>query len=118
MAAGLASLEVYQEEGMFEQALELSPYFEEAMHSLKDLPHVIDIRNCGMAAAIELTPVSAAEPLKRVMDVLDRSFDNGLFVRAAGPNIALCPPLIATRRDVDFMTDALKKAIQDSAQAI
>jgi beta-alanine--pyruvate transaminase len=116
MAAGLATLEVYQEEGLFERAAELSPYFEAAVHSLKGLPNIVDIRNCGMAAAVEFSVVQG-EPMKRTMDIMDRCFENGLCVRVAGPNIALCPPLIAERRHVDFIVDTVKTAVLESAQA-
>ena len=75
-AAGLAALDVYREEGLFERARALAPVLEDAVHSLKGEPHVIDVRNYGMAAAIELAPRPGA-PTVRAMEVFNHCFDNG-----------------------------------------
>ena len=60
MAAGLATLETYREEGLFQRAADLAPYWEDALHSLADCRHVVDIRNMGLIGAIELEPIAGA----------------------------------------------------------
>lgn len=114
MAAGLATLEVYKEQQLFERANDLAPYFESLLHSLKDLPNVIDVRNCGMMGAIEMSPLPGA-PAKRNMDVFDRCFDKGVFVRVSGPSIALSPPLTSEKKHLDFAVQVLAEAINESA---
>src|SRR5690606_15288299 len=73
-AAALASLDVFEEEGLFDRARELAPYLEQAVHSLRELPHVIDVRNIGMVAGIELEPVPG-EPGARAFDAFLRCFE-------------------------------------------
>lgn len=71
MAAGIATLEVYKEQGIFENAAALEPYFEQLLHSLKGLPHVVDIRNIGLMGAVEVTPI-AGFPVARSMVIIRR----------------------------------------------
>ena len=92
-AAGLATLDIYERERLFERAASLSPLWEEAVHLLRGGPHVIDIRNLGLVAGIELQP-RPDEPGKRAYEVLLDCFENGVLVRQAGDIIALSPPLI------------------------
>jgi beta-alanine--pyruvate transaminase len=99
-AAGLATLDVYQEEGLFANAAALSSYWEDAAHSLRGLPHVIDIRNLGIVAAIELQPI-AGEPTKRAFDIFLRAYEKGLLIRTTGDIVALSPPLCLTKSDID-----------------
>eukprot|EP01039_Chlorochromonas_danica_P007568 gene7568-8368_t len=115
MAAGIATLDVYKEEGLFERAAELEPYLEAGLHSLRDLPHVIDIRNLGLMGAIELAPLPGA-PTKRAFDVFDRCFNKGVFVRVSGSAVVMSPPLISEKRHIDKLIDALKESIIDSAK--
>ncbi len=117
MAAGVATMEVYKEEGLFNKANELGKYFEDAMHSLKGLPHIVDIRNSGLMAAIELAP-AAGVPAKRSMDIFDRCFDKGVLVRAAGATVAVAPPLILEKKHIDQIVDVLRKSVIESAKAI
>jgi beta-alanine--pyruvate transaminase len=117
MAAGIATLEVYEEEGLFEKAAKLAPYFEKGLHSLKGLPNVIDIRNCGMMGAVELNPVPG-ELMKRSMDVFNRCFDKGVMVRVSGSTCAYSPPLICDERHVDQMINTLHDSIVASAKEI
>lgn len=114
MAAGIATLEVYQEEKLFERTDEMAPYFEEQLHSLKGLPNVIDIRNYGLMGAVEFAPIPGS-PIKRAMDVFDRCFERGTFVRAAGNNLAFSPPLISEKKHIDRLVDTLAKSIKESA---
>ena len=99
-AAALAALDIYAGEGLFERACGLAPYLEDAVHSLKGLPHVIDIRNIGLVGAVELEPI-AGRPGARAFEAYLRCFEKGLLVRATGDVIALSPPLIAEQRHID-----------------
>jgi beta-alanine--pyruvate transaminase len=99
-AAGLAALDVYAEEGLFEKTRALAPYWEDAVHSLKGLAHVIDLRNLGLIAAIELEPI-AGQPAKRAFTAFLRAYESGLLVRTTGDIIALSPPLTVTKGEVD-----------------
>ena len=99
-AAGLATLETYAEEGLLTRAAELAKYWEDALHSLKGLPHVIDIRNLGLIGAIELDPV-AGQPTKRAFSAFLKAFEDGLLIRTTGDIIALSPPLIIEKDHID-----------------
>ncbi|MBL3566689.1 aspartate aminotransferase family protein [Rhodovulum sulfidophilum] len=110
-AAGLATLETYREEGLFENAAALAPYWEEALHSPKGLPHVIDIRNMGLIGAVELEPI-AGEPTKRAFTAFLNAFEKDLMIRTTGDIIAMSPPLMINKAQIDELfgklTDVLK----------
>ena len=106
-AAGLATLETYRDEGLLTRGAEMAPYFEDALHSLKGLPHVIDIRNIGLVGAIELEPI-AGQPTKRAFSAFVKAFDTGLLIRTTGDIIALSPPLIVQKHQIDSLVDTLK----------
>jgi beta-alanine--pyruvate transaminase len=110
-AAGLATLDVYDEDGLFQRATDMAPYWEEAVHSLRGLPHVIDIRNLGMVAAIELAPRPNA-PGARATEVFQTAFDEGILIRVTGDVIALSPPLIISRAQIDELIDHLSQIIR------
>ncbi|MDX2210461.1 MAG: aspartate aminotransferase family protein [Sphingopyxis sp.] len=110
-AAGLATLNLYAREGLFDRAAELGDYWAEAAHSLKGLPHVIDVRTIGLVAGIEFEPRPGA-PTKRAMELFHGCFDNGLLVRATGDIIALSPPLILERSHIDAMFAMLAEQIK------
>jgi len=116
MAAGLATLEVYREQQLFQRALSLAPHLEDGLHSLRPLPNVIDIRNCGLMGAVELSPVPG-HPTKRGLDVYDRCFAKGLLTRTVGSIIALAPALVAEREQLDTMLAILAESIEESAKA-
>jgi beta-alanine--pyruvate transaminase len=101
-AAGIATLDLYRDEGLFERAAELADYWAEAAHSLRGKPHIIDIRTIGLIAGIELQPREGA-PTMRAMELFHACFDNGLLVRATGDIIALSPPLIVEKAQIDEM---------------
>ena len=101
-AAGIATLDIYKSEGLFERAADLSGYWEDAVHSLKDKRHVIDIRNVGIVAGIEIEARAGAVG-KRAMEVFHRCFDTGLLIRVTGDIIALSPPLILEKAHIDEM---------------
>jgi beta-alanine--pyruvate transaminase len=115
MAAGIATLDVYRDQNLFQRAEELAPYFEEGIHSLKGLPNVIDIRNCGLMGAVEVQPIPG-QPTKRATDVFDRCFEKGLFLRAAGSTVVMSPPLIFERQHVDRLVNTLHDAIVESSK--
>lgn len=111
IAAGLATLDVYKEEGLFERGHQLAPMFQEAMHSLKGEPNVIDVRNIGLMGAVEMAP-EAGKPGKRGYDVFLKCFEMGVYSRVAGDVMALSPPLIAEEAHVEEAVETLRKAIR------
>ena len=114
-AAALAALDVYAEENLFEKAITLGEYWENALHSLKGLANVIDIRNFGLIGAIELAPRDNA-PGTRGYEVFTRCFhDLDLMVRCSGDVIALSPPLIVEKEHIDRIAQALAQAIAKTA---
>ena len=110
-AAGIAVLDIYEKEGLFQRVKEIAPYWENAVHSLKGLPGVVDIRNYGLVAGIEYEPIAGA-PGKRGLDVFLKSFDAGILVRAAGDITALSPPLIIEKPQIDQLIETLGKVIK------
>jgi len=99
-AAGLATLDLYRDEGLFERAAELEPHFEEAAHSLRGSPHVVDIRNLGLVAGIELAPIPG-KPGARGFDAFVKCYEAGLLTRVTGDILAVSPPLIIETRQID-----------------
>ena len=110
-AAGIAALDLYEAEGIFEHAASLHGYWEDAVHSLKGKRHVIDVRNMGIVAGIELEPRPGA-PTKRAMELFHKCFDNGLLVRATGDIIALSPPLILQKAHIDEMVGRIADLLE------
>jgi beta-alanine--pyruvate transaminase len=105
-AAGLATLDVYKEEGLFERAAELAPYWEDAVHSLKGVGPVIDLRNLGIIAGIELEGIPG-KPTARAMEAFGKAYEKGLLIRTTGDIIALSPPLILEKSHIDEMFGTL-----------
>jgi beta-alanine--pyruvate transaminase len=106
-AAGLGTLETYRDEGLLTRASgEIAKYWEDALHSLKGLPHVIDIRNLGLIGAIELEPI-AGSPTKRAFSAFVKAFDEGILIRTTGDIIALSPPLIIEKTQIDTLIGTL-----------
>jgi beta-alanine--pyruvate transaminase len=110
-AASIATLDTYRDESLFERAAELSPYFEEAVHSLEGLPHVIDIRNLGLVAGVELAPREGA-PGARAYEVFVQCYEAGLLLRATGDILAISPPLIISRPQIDELVGILADVIR------
>ena len=108
-AAGLATLDIYRDEGLFERARALAPHFQEAMFSLRDAPHVTDIRGYGMLAAFDIA--SDGVPGHRGHVLQKKLFDNGLNLKTTGDCALLAPPLIAEREHVDVIVDILRKTL-------
>ena len=113
-AAASAAIDVYREEGLFERAAAIAPYFEQALHALKGSAHVIDIRNLGLIGVVEL----AARPGQvgaRAYDVFTDCYANGVLVRPAGDTLALSPPLIVEKQHIDQMVGTLAAALKRAA---
>lgn len=110
-AAATATLEVYEEEGLFQRAADLSPYWEEAVHAMKGLPNVIDIRNIGLVAGIELSSREGA-PGKRGMEACIKAYEAGLMIRVTGDIIALSPPLVLEKSHIDQMVEITSNVIK------
>ncbi|CAN5300720.1 aspartate aminotransferase family protein [soil metagenome] len=111
-AAALGTLDTYAEEGLLTRAAKMAPVFENALHSLKGVPNVIDIRNIGLVGGIELQPI-AGDPGKRAFNVFLECWERGVFIRTTGDTIALSPPLIVEESHIDqivsTIADVLKK---------
>ena len=113
-AAALATLETYADDGLLTRASQLQGYFADALHSLKGLPNVIDIRNIGLVGAVELTPMPG-EPAKRAFNVFLDCWEQGVLLRVTGDIVALSPPLIVEKAQIDRLVDALGAAIKRCA---
>ena len=113
-AAALATLDIYQEEGLFERAASMASYWEDAVHSLKGVPHVIDVRNLGLVAGIELESI-AGKPGKRAFDCFVRCFEKGLLIRTTADIIALSPPLIIEKEHIDRIVEMLGGILREMA---
>ena len=109
-AAASAVLDIYRDENLFERAAELSPYWEEGVHSLKGLPNVTDIRNLGLAAGIDLAPSGPVGT--RGYAAFTKAFDLGLMVRQSGDAIAMSPPLVIEKAQIDEIIDITAKTIR------
>ncbi|NJL40415.1 MAG: aspartate aminotransferase family protein [Leptolyngbyaceae cyanobacterium SM1_4_3] len=112
-AAAMATLDVYKEEGLFQHARDLSNYWEDAVHSLHGLPHVIDVRNMGLVAGIELEPIPG-KPTARAFDCFLRAYEKGLLIRTTGDIIALSPPLIIQKHHIDQIIEMLSDILRET----
>jgi beta-alanine--pyruvate transaminase len=111
-AAMLATMDVYREEQLFERAADIAPYFEDAAHSLKGLPYVKDVRNLGLVCGIELEGVPG-KPTARAYDVFTKCFwDKGVLIRTTGDIIALSPPLIINKAQIDELFGSIADVLK------
>jgi len=111
-AAGLATLELYAEEDLFGRARRLERTWADAIHGLRGLPNVVDIRNCGLTAAIDLAPLPDA-PGRRGFDVMERAFHEfDVLIRLAGDSIVLTPPLIISEAQIGEIVDKTARVIR------
>jgi beta-alanine--pyruvate transaminase len=113
-AAGIATLETYADEDLLTRAAMVGPVFEEAVHSLKDLPNVVDVRNIGLVGGIELASIPG-DAGKRAFNVFLDCWDKGLLVRTTGDTVALSPPLIVENQHIDQIVGTLADAIKRAA---
>jgi beta-alanine--pyruvate transaminase len=110
-AAALATLDLYAKEDLFNRAKALAPYWENAVHALKDLPNIVDLRNIGLVAGIELAPI-AGKPGARAFDAYVKCFERGLLVRQTADILALSPPLIVEKSQIDDMFGLLREVLK------
>jgi len=113
-AAALATLDVYAKEGLLSRAASLAAEWEDAVHSLRGLPHVIDVRNYGLIGALELEP-RAGKPGARAFEVFLECFERGVMVRQTGDTIAMSPPLIVESKQIARMVETLAAAVRHIA---
>ncbi|WP_305822422.1 aspartate aminotransferase family protein [Massilia brevitalea] len=111
-AASLATLEVFKEQQILEHAKGIQPYWEDAVHSLKGLPHVIDLRTIGLIAGIELEPIPG-KPGARAFQALKKAFADGILIRTTGDIIALSPPLILEKQHIDELFGKLANVLKN-----
>lgn len=109
-AAALATLDLLEREHVVSRVAELATYFENAVHSLKGLKYVADIRNCGLAAGFTIESLPG-EPARRPYDIAMHCWDNGFYVRYGGDTIQLAPPFIVEKGEIDQLINALGEAI-------
>jgi beta-alanine--pyruvate transaminase len=112
-AAGLAVQKIYEDEGLLTRARDMGDYWADGVHSLRGLPHVIDLRNLGLIGAIELESMPG-KPGARGFDAFVRAFEKGLLVRVTGDIIALSPPLIIERQQVDHVFGMLADVLRET----
>jgi beta-alanine--pyruvate transaminase len=113
-AAGLGTLDTYADDGLLTRGAELAPYWEQAIHSLKDTKHVIDARNIGLVGAIELEPMEG-EPTRRAFSVFLECFERGVLIRTTGDIIALSPPLIISKAQIDELIGTIGDVLKATA---
>ena len=110
-AAGLGTLETYKEEGLLTRGSgEIGDYWADALHSLRDAPNVIDVRNIGLVGAIELAPIDG-QPTKRAFSAFLKAFEKNLMIRTTGDIIALSPPLIIEKEHIDQLVGILRDVL-------
>jgi beta-alanine--pyruvate transaminase len=110
-AAGCATLDVYEDEGLFERARSLETTLEDALHSLKGEPNVIDIRNFGLIGAVELESMDG-QPTARAMNIFRRTFDDGVIIRTTGDTLAFSPPLIIDEAQIAETVECVRNALR------
>ncbi len=110
-AAGIGTLDTYEEEGLLTRAATLEKRFEDGIHALKGAPHVIDVRNCGLMAAVELEPRPGA-PGKRAYEAFLKAFEAGVLIRWTGDILAFSPPLIVEPAQIDRIFATVREALQ------
>jgi beta-alanine--pyruvate transaminase len=110
-AAGLATLDIYQREGLLTRAKSLAGKWEDAAHALQGLPHVIDVRNYGLILGLELAPI-AGKPGARAFEVYSKCFERGLLIRQTADILALSPPLIVTPEQIEEMFGTLSDVLR------
>ena len=113
-AAGIAALQILQQENLVQRVADMAPYFEHAVHSLKGARHVADIRNYGLAAGITISPVPG-EPAKRPFEIAMKCWDKGFYVRYGADTIQLAPPFIVEKAEIDRLVNALSDALSETA---
>src|SRR5882724_1544625 len=109
-AAALATLDVYRDLELFARGRRLAPIWERAAHALRDAPHVVDIRNIGLLAAIDVTPRDGAAGA-RGAECAKRCFDDGILIRSSGDTLVLSPPLIIAESEIEMVFATIRRAL-------
>lgn len=109
-AAALAALDLLEQDDAIARVRRLAPHFENAVHGLRGLPHVVDIRNFGLAAGLTIAPLPG-EPARRPLEIAMRCWQAGQYVRFGADTIQLAPPFMATEADIDLLVGVLGEAI-------
>ncbi len=113
-AAGLAAFEIYEREGLLTRASgPIGKYWENALHSLRDIPHLVDIRNYGLLGAVTFAPNPDKYPTGVGVVVHNKCFENGLLCRAVADNMVMSPPLTISEKEIDLFIERLRKSITD-----
>jgi beta-alanine--pyruvate transaminase len=110
-AAGLATLQLYDDEKLFDRGKRMARVLEDKLHTLKGEPHVIDVRNFGLAAAVELAPRPDA-PGARTMDVFLGCYNDGVLVRQAGEIIEIAPALIVDEAQIEEIVETMRRVLR------
>ena len=110
-AAALGTLDTYAEEGLLTRGAAMAQHFEDALHALKGLPHVIDVRNIGLVGGIELAPIPGS-PGKRAFDVFLECWERGVLIRTTGDTIAMSPPLIIEQQHIDELVGTVADVLR------
>ena len=113
-AVALATLDLLVKENMVEKVKALAPYFEKAVHSLKGVKHITDIRNFGLAAGLTIDALPG-EPARRPYEIAMAMLQKGFYVRYGGDTIQLAPPFITTPQQIDSLINALGETINQTA---
>lgn len=113
-AAGIATLDTYADDDLLTRAARMEGEFAKALHSLRDEPNVIDVRNIGLVGGVELKPLDG-QPAKRAFNVFLDCWDKGLLVRTTGDTVALSPPLIIESGHIERIIDTLRGALRRAA---
>jgi beta-alanine--pyruvate transaminase len=110
-AAAIATLDLFKAEGLFERVAKLAPYWEDGVHSLKGLPHVIDLRNIGLIAGIELEGIPG-QPTARAFEAFLRAYEKGVLIRTTGDTIALSPSFIIEKAQIDRLFETVREILK------
>jgi beta-alanine--pyruvate transaminase len=109
-AAALATIEIHRREDLAGRAKAIAGYWADAIHALKDAKHVIDLRNIGLIGAIEMAP-RPGQPGARAFEAFLECFQRGLLLRVTGDTIALSPPLIVEKPEIDRMAETVRAVL-------
>jgi beta-alanine--pyruvate transaminase len=115
-AAAIAAVDVYKDEGLFENAMRLEQTWQDALHSLKGAPHVVDVRNLGLMGAVEVDPGTGRNPpfeMSRAMEIFDRMyFEQNVVMRFTGNVLAMSPPLIVNESQISDLVGRIRKVLE------
>ena len=113
-AAAMAAINIFENDNMAERSRALAPHFEQSLHSLKQMPFVTDIRNLGLAGAIQLEAYDG-EPARRPFEIASALWDKGVFVRCGGDTLQFAPPFVSTEKDITTLFELTAEALTESA---